>query len=145
RILESCLFGREILPVGSDCGEVLVHGRASGPDLLALPVDGSTFGFQPPGPLLQILPLRVELRFEGIEFLSPGVESRFHPLHLRGGRPDGVDQERWRLFGWHSVSPSTERDGIASSHQVIKDWAKKSAVQITDRARGTCKATASRM
>jgi len=123
----------------------LVHGRAGGPDLLSLPLDGLTFGLLPRRSPLQVLPLRVELRPEGIEFPGSGVESRFHPLHLRGGRPDGVDQERLCLFGWHSVSPSTERDGIASSHQVIKDWAKKSAVQITDRARGTCKATPSRM
>src|SRR5205814_6451310 len=123
----------------------MVRGRARGPDLLSVPLDGSTFTLQPRGSLLQVLPLRFELHLEGIEFLGAGVEGGFHPLHLRGGRPDGVDQERLCLFGWHSVSPSTERDGIASSHQVIKDWAKKSAVQITDRARGTCKATPSRM
>src|SRR5207237_9113203 len=62
RILESCLFGREILPVGSNRGEALVHGRAGGPDLLSLPLDGLTFGLLPCRSPLQVLTLRVELR-----------------------------------------------------------------------------------
>ncbi|HYT18547.1 MAG TPA: hypothetical protein VEO18_09935 [Thermoplasmata archaeon] len=95
--LQPSLLGGQMLSVVSGRREIPFQRRTAGTDLFSLALDRSAIGLQPRRERPELASLRVKLLLKAVEFPSTGFYGRFQSLQFRGGRPNGVDQNRWRL------------------------------------------------